>query len=77
MVDSFSTPVPGASVSLTAPVIGATVSRQGETDGQGQISFEFPNEAVFEVTVTEGALSGDGFIKLENRETVIETVSIQ
>lgn len=77
MVDSFSTPVPGASVSLTAPVIKATVSRQGETDGQGQISFEFANEAVFEVTVTKGALSGDGFIKLENRETVIETVSIQ
>jgi hypothetical protein len=77
VVDAINTPIPGAKVLLKTDVTGATVRDSAETDGQGQVSFEFPNEAVFDVYATKNAQSGKGFIKLENRETVIETVVIQ
>lgn len=77
VTDTNSIPVPNAQVDLTAPVIGATVSGSGKTDNQGQIEFEFANEAVFDVTAVEGNRSGKGFVKLESREVISETVIIK
>ena len=78
VVDTNNAPIPNAQVDLTAPVVPAPdISASGTTDAQGQISFEFANEAVFNVDVVKGAQSGKGFVKLEPSEIIKETVVIQ
>lgn len=75
VTDESSIPVPEASVELWAlnPMLS------GNTNSQGQIEFEYPHDAVFDVFVTHTASNrtGKGFVKLESREIVTETVVIE
>lgn len=76
VTDSTDNPLAGAEVRVFAPVTGAVIGDTTLTDASGQASFEFPNEAVFNVEAEFLGVIGTGFIKLEPRETVVETVVI-
>lgn len=76
VTDSTDNPLGGSIVRLFAPVPGAVVGDTAIADASGQVSFEFPNEAVFNVEAEFLGVKGTGFIKLEPRETVVETVVI-
>ncbi len=77
VTDTLNVPIPGATVDLIPDVTPPPqVFASGITDEHGLVSFDFSNEAVFNVTATKGGSSGNGFVKLENRQTVKETVII-
>ncbi len=77
VTDFINTPLPGAIVKISSPVPPNDTIASDVTNSSGIAAFEFPLEAVYNVTVRKGNLSGSGFIKLENRQTVKETVVIQ
>jgi hypothetical protein len=84
VVDSSGNPVTSATVVLwqdtvVNPVTGAQANvRQSKLTGSaGTAEFLFQLEAYLNVSVTKGALTGEGFIRLQQGETVSMTVTIR
>ena len=83
VVDTGQVPMTGASVLLSKTNITnyngvtANVSQTGTTDGGGAVTMTFSLPAVLDVSVTKGAKSGTGQIRLEAGQTVSQTITIQ
>jgi len=84
VVDTSGNGVTSASVVLWQdtvinPVTGAQANvRQSKLTGSaGTAEFLFQLEAYLNVTVTKGALTGEGFIRLKQGETVSMTVVVR
>ncbi len=71
------TRVQNAFVRLYAPCTDCIVDTYAITNGNGVASFEFPAKMVLNIEVQKGDLTGSGFVKLEEGQTVSEKVAIQ
>lgn len=76
VINSFGVPEQNCIVRLYAPCVGCIVDTLGLTDRSGIVSFEFPAKMVLNVEVEKGILSGEGFIQLQENETVRERILV-
>ena len=74
-------PVNNSHVTASADVPNAIPKFDGYTDVNGEVSFEYNNEAVLKVQATRGGTPptwiGCGYIKLERGERVTKVIVIQ
>ena len=74
-------PVNNAHVTATADVPNALPDFDGYTNVEGEVSFEYDNDAVLKIQATRGgnppSWIGCGYIKLERGEKVTKVVVIQ
>lgn len=74
-------PVQNALVEVTADVPNAIPDFSGSTNVEGEVSFEYNNEAVLKIQATRGGNPptwiGCGFIQLERGESVKKVIVIQ
>jgi hypothetical protein len=77
------TPVGGATVDLYATVstqtgpVTADLKATGTTGSDGTVSFKFKLPAILDIKASKGSLVGQGIIKLEEKQKVTKTVTIQ
>ena len=75
------TPSANIYVVASAPVPDAIPFFSGETDQNGNVSFEYDNEAVLQIVATRGTnpptFIGCGFVKLEMDKNVVVTIVLQ
>lgn len=77
------TPVGDAKVELYANVstqsgpVTADLKAEGVTGADGTIEFKFKLPAILDIKATKGTKTGQGIIKLEEKETVTKTVQLQ
>jgi hypothetical protein len=76
VINTFGVPEQNCIVRLYAPCVGCIVDTLALTDRAGIATFEFPAKMVLNVQVEKGILSGEGFIQLEENETVRETILV-
>lgn len=79
VVDKNNSPVSGATVRIycsTGSTKTCDVECSGTTDSNGITSCEFKLPAVLKIEAKKGVLFGEGYIKLEEHETVQQTVVI-
>ena len=92
VLNSFGSPVPGATVRLKGEATAATdfvpevrFDTTQVTNGSGKVSFNFSDFyqqgqagfVVLDIVATKGVLEGTGIIKIEEEETTEETVVIE
>lgn len=78
--DANGAPVKGADVLLYAnikPNVNGDVQAHGVTDENGKVSFVFKLPAIFDVKASANSKTAKGIIKLEEGNTVEQTVTIQ
>ena len=77
------TPVGDAKVELYATVstqsgpVTADLTAEGVTGADGTIEFKFKLPAILDIKASKGSKTGQGIIKLEEKETVNKTVQLQ
>jgi hypothetical protein len=77
------TPVGDAKVELYATVststgpVTADLKAEGVTGSDGTVSFKFKLPAILDIKASKGSLTGQGIIKLEEKESVSKTVQLQ
>ena len=80
VTDVSSARIQGAKVLLYATLTGGgtgDIKDSTLTDASGQAQFHFKLQAIFNVEVSKGALTGTGIVKLEPGENVEKTIIIQ
>ena len=92
VLNSFGSPVPGATVRLKGEASAATdfiaelrFDTTQVANGTGKVSFNFSDFyqqgqagfVVLDIVATKGALEGTGIIKIEEEETTEEAIVIQ
>ena len=66
-----------AAVRMYTPVNLGLIDTTMVTGASGSVQIEFELDAVIEIQVFAGALSGDGFIQLEENKTVTEVIVVE
>ena len=80
VTDVSSAKIEGAKVKLYASLTGGgtgDIKDSTVTDALGQAQFHFKLQAIFNVDVSKGALTGTGIVKLEPGKNVEKTIIIQ